>query len=396
MEQTLLLLLRDAMGGRGPGEDTRLALKSCHPEQILALAEQHNIIPLVGPLLLKGDTDLPEPEKLRQILRAQVIRQVLSTDALCQITTALDEGAIDYLVVKGAACRSLYPEPDHRPSTDEDILVRPEDRTRAEQVLLQLGYTTGMQEAEDQVWHFHNGQLHVELHQALTRRPELERRFQDCLKMPECFQVEGYTLKTLPPREHFLFLAEHFYKHFIHGGVGIRQVADMVLLVKKTELDMPELWQDLEDLGLERLVAGLLEIGINHLDLPPERAAIPAPIKARCPGYEALLEDILDAGVFGASSRERLHSGTMTAQTLDGKTPSMVRTLFPGKNELKGRYPYLIKRPWLLPVAWSQRIYGYIREDRSAISRASDSRALGKQRLKLMADYGLTESGKRV
>ncbi len=37
--------------------------------------------------------------------------------------------------------RSLYPTPDLRPSSDEDILIRPEDLARAEEVFRQRGYS---------------------------------------------------------------------------------------------------------------------------------------------------------------------------------------------------------------------------------------------------------------
>ena len=109
------------------------------------------------------------------------------------------------------------------------------------------------------------------------------------------------------------------------------------------------------------------------------------------PGPEPLLEDMLDAGVFGGSTMERKHSSLVTMGAAQGKgeKSSLLGTVFPGEAQLSGRYPWLKGRPWLLPAAWGLRIGGYVREGGSLRKRASDSATLGKQRVALMGQYGL-------
>lgn len=392
MEKTLLLLLRDAMKGTAPTAETVAQVKACtEPEKLLQLSELHNILPLVGPLFLEARPDYPETQKLRQYIRTHVVRQIMALDALCRVTAAFEKQQVQYLVIKGAACRALYPRPEHRPSTDEDILVAPEDLEHAAEVFASLGYTRGQEEPEAQVHHFTNPMLHVELHQTLIRRQGLNKMLMERLKEPLFFAVEGRKLRTLPHQEHFLFLAEHFYKHFIHGGVGIRQVADMVLMAQQPGICWEETWAQLEEMELEILICGVLEIGIAHLGLREDAVEIPMEIRKRSPGPELLLEDILDAGAFGGSTMERRHSSSVTVQAVQGETgqTSLLKTLFPGAKQLSGRYSYLKRKPWLLPVAWGSRIIGYLREDKGAGKRAMESVSMGKQRMALMKQYGI-------
>ena len=69
---------------------------------------------------------------------------------------------------------------------------------------------------------------------------------------------------------------------------------------------------------------------------------------------------------------------------------SVLSTVFPKREYLDRRYPYLKKRPYLLPVAWVQRIAHYASEKQSnPDNSASGSIKLGKERIELMKRYGI-------
>lgn len=61
--------------------------------------------------------------------------------------------------------------------------------------------------------------------------------------------------------------------------------------------------------------------------------------------------------------------------------------MFPGAKALEGRYPYLKDRAWLLPLAWTQRLAGYLRKGESAA--AGESLRIGKARVALLKQYGI-------
>lgn len=390
MKEALLALLKDAMRGVTPSPETTALLRACPDvEGLLKKAELHNILPLVGPLVLEALPEYADGGGLRSHIRKRAISQAMATGALCGICEELEARGIPYLVVKGGACRALYPRPEQRPSTDEDILVPPEYISAAEEILVSQGFAPGQREG--QVLHFASPLLHVELHRYLTEEEVLEQEFQRAMEAPAWFSVDGKRLRTLPPQEHFLFLAVHFYKHFLTGGVGIRQAADMVLMARQPGICWPRVWSCLQELGIHRLICGVLEIGISYLGLAEEIPEIPPVLREMSPGPEPLLEDMLDAGVFGGSTMERKHSSLVTMGAAQGKgeKSSLLGTVFPGEAQLSGRYPWLKGRPWLLPAAWGLRIGGYVREGGNLRKRASGSATLGKQRVALMGQYGL-------
>lgn len=111
---------------------------------------------------------------------------------------------------------------------------------------------------------------------------------------------------------------------------------------------------------------------------------------------EPLLHDSLCGGVYGSNDLTRLHSSTVTLNAVKasrtGEKSSVLRTVFPKREYLERRYPYLKKRPYLLPVAWAQRIAHYASEKQSgADNSASGSIKLGKERIELMKRYGIMD-----
>lgn len=111
---------------------------------------------------------------------------------------------------------------------------------------------------------------------------------------------------------------------------------------------------------------------------------------------ELLLHDTLCGGVYGSNDLTRLHSSTVTLNAVKasrtGEKSSVLRTVFPKREYLERRYPYLKKRPYLLPVAWVQRIAHYASEKQSgADNSASGSIKLGKERIELMKRYGIMD-----
>ena len=107
-----------------------------------------------------------------------------------------------------------------------------------------------------------------------------------------------------------------------------------------------------------------------------------------------MLEDILGSGVFGDSTMSRKHSSTITlnaaASGKEGKAARsrVWKSVFPDASSLTSRYPYLRKKPYLLPIAWIDRLAKYQKERRS---RNNDdfveSLRIGKERVELLHEY---------
>ena len=93
----------------------------------------------------------------------------------------------------------------------------------------------------------------------------------------------------------------------------------------------------------------------------------------------------------------RVHSGNMTlAAVASEKTgkPRMgvIRSIFLPLRSMRGRFPYLRKMPFLLPVAWLQRIVQYLTDRRgNAPVRPAETLRIGEQRMKLLKQYGIID-----
>jgi hypothetical protein len=109
-----------------------------------------------------------------------------------------------------------------------------------------------------------------------------------------------------------------------------------------------------------------------------------------------MLEDLLVGRLYGDATLSRKHSSSITLDAVaakkQGKRPrgAMAVSVFPPVKEMVGKYPYLKEKPWLLPLAWSQRLWRYARETRTtADSSAAEAMKIGADRLELMREYDI-------
>jgi hypothetical protein len=71
---------------------------------------------------------------------------------------------------------------------------------------------------------------------------------------------------------------------------------------------------------------------------------------------------------------------------------SVMGSMFPPPGKLTHRYAYLKKYPWLVPVAWADRLIQYRRETRStANSDVLEAIRIGSQRVELFRQYDIID-----
>lgn len=335
---------------------------------------------------------------LKREARAVTIRQATRTAEFLLLLRELNARGLRPAVFKGAVCRSLYPEPEQRPSSDEDILIAAEDFPTYHKAMLDCGLQLLRTEEPltdpDEVTYVDpDRDLYLELHMRLF--PSDSAAYGDCNRFLEGalsrrvrVGVYGQTLETLHPTDHLLFLLCHAYKHILHGGVGIRQICDLCLFARRyeAEIDWSRVRRAAEELRIETLSAAFFRIGERHLGIPGPMAF--ADLK---PDEKPLLHDCLTGGLYGADDPDRLHSSNLTleavsAQRQGRRSKGAMRALFLPAESLAGRFPYLYKRPWLLPVAWVQRVWGYVFRERS---RPKNTLQIGRERIELLRQYGI-------
>lgn len=405
-EELLLLALRAGIRGEKVCWNGRLDPAS--GEKLLELARAHHVQALV----LDAIYGCPDFACLDSTLRTSwkqeaksiCIRQTLRDDAFGAIWSKLEKGGIAALVMKGCVCRNLYPNPGLRPSSDEDILVKPEDFSRALQLFRELGFTPREGEASPDAFEvglISRQGLYIELHQSPFAPGSatvwnLENYFDGVHDGAMQVTTAAGAVLTMSAHDHMLYLLLHAFKHFIHSGFGVRQVCDIALWAERygEQIRWPLLFEQCAAPRCDRFAKTVFAAATKYLGFDGEKAGIAEYLSEDLPA-DALLEDMLGAGVFGSSTGSRVHSATITLNTVEanrkGKKSSTLRTVFPKRHDLQGRYPYLRKWPVLLPVAWCSRLGSYVLETGKKNNSAAESLDLGAKRKELLRSLDIIE-----
>lgn len=396
-------LLIEALRKGIRGEKVNWAqLSATEWQELLQLAQRQHVLPL----LVEATYDCPAfvalPQTQQRELKMAAVRisavQTQATARFLQLYTELAQTGIRCLVMKGLACRQLYPIPSLRPSADEDILVSEDDFAACCDFFVQHGMTT-QDDLSDFECGFHSQDgLYIELHRSpfspdAHEMGQSNAYFAAAMSCAMTMDIEGVTVYTLNEYDHLLYLILHAYKHFIHSGFGIRQVCDIVLWAEQygKHIDWQQLFNQCEEVRCRRFAVSVYQLGQQYLGFQTERAGIPNGLIGEKTPVDKLLADILGGGVYGGEELSRKHSGAVTAAQVraerSGEKHSIWRTLYPNRRSLQSSYPYLKEHPILLPAAWCQRLWKYSKELRyHKDSGAGEAIELSRQRAELFRE----------
>ena len=368
---------------------------------IFTLANQQKLLPILFETVRK----MPAAEEnaavfavTKQQVIGQVLNQTVRSAEFADLYRKLRKAGLRPIVVKGQLCSRLYPLKDHRISADDDLYIPDAEFMTCHEQLLVNGLTTDTPADElstaDEVSYTKKGSpLYIELHRHLfdsaeDAHDELNYFFTDLNPV----EIDG--LLAMPPHEHLLYLILHAYKHFVRSGIGARQFCDIGLWARAyhAEIDWQRLHEQCESVHAATFAAAAFRIARDYLGIEFD---LPAPWDGSI-DVEPLLHDSLCGGVYGSNDLTRLHSSTVTLNAVKasrtGEKSSVLRTVFPKREYLERRYPYLKKRSYLLPVAWAQRLVRYAGEKKTgADSSASGSIKLAKERIELMKRYDIMD-----
>ncbi|WP_300629650.1 nucleotidyltransferase family protein [uncultured Thomasclavelia sp.] len=385
MNSEMITLLKDARLNR-ISKPIRLDYS-----KLYELSNQHQISALIFNQIYSFD-DFPLEIKQRWKSDALKINafQTRKTMKILHLCKQFSKQNLRVLIVKGLICRALYPQPDNRQSNDEDLYVQKEEYEAVKDILLKNNFTVVSDSDDVTTFIDPVSGLSIELHTALFSLESkaygnYQRYFDQAFDKCIVHRIDGVEVYSLEYTQHLLFLILHFVKHFFHGGVGIRQVVDIVMYSEAygDKVNWDRLYDILKDLNIYVLITSLFAMAHDRLEFDYTKIRVPEGIDKS--DYQDLFEDIMDAGIFGQSSPERIHSATITLNTIsDGKT-SVLKSIFPSLKEMQGKYKYLNKYPVLLPFAYFSRIVNYKKNNSSKNSQRTIE--VGKQRIELLKKY---------
>lgn len=372
---------------------------------IYKMSEIHHVVPMIYNAAYNEDFFKECDANFQAMFKSSAFRYIFSqiqrTNHFLEVYKKLSEKNIKILVFKGIIFRNMYNNPDDRISSDEDILIKKEDYEKVKDFFLSEGFEF-IDKGEECAYFSKSTGLCIEVSTSLFSHESkayghLNKLFEDVFEKSIKINIDKIDILTLSHEQHLIYIVFHNMKHFLTGGFGIRQVADFSKYIETygEYINWEKFWSDLKDLNYDTFALNLIEISLKYLGFNDDKITYPDNITSfdelkNSQKYyinsESLINDILDAGVFGASTMDRKHTALMTLDAVEDKKKSnRLKAVFPNVNYLKDNYTYLQKYPILLPVAWGQRILSYLKKNKT--SSYINTMELGKQRIELLKEY---------
>ena len=382
--------------------------------ELFRIATTHQVLPLIYEAVYDCPSARNMEPQVFMSAKQQTIRsvmlQTMKTNEFLGLFQHLQKAGVQALVVKGIVCRNLYPNPDYRMSWDEDVLIPEEQFELCHQAMLDYGMqpadpTQDIQSEHEVPYGKPGSPLYIELHKCLfppesAAYGDLNRFFKNVHDRAIQLSIDGKQVVTMGYTDHLFYLICHAFKHFLHSGFGIRQVCDIVLFANAygREIDWIRILQQCREIHADLFTAALFQIGQKYLTFDPSLAGYPQEWQEIQVDEQLMLEDLLDAGIYGDGTMSRKHSSNITLNAVSAQKQgkksdhSVLKTIFPPAKRLEGRYPYLKKQPYLLPVAWISRILKYHQEtSKSQDNDAAQAVSIGNQRIKLFREYHILD-----
>lgn len=379
-EQQFLFLLQCGINGKTPPDGYRYDVGS-----VFLLSQMHNVLPLIyGPATAVSEEALVYKRQMVRSAGAQIAKNI----AFASLYQQLEEQQFGVIVVKGPVCAATYPDPDLRLCSDYDLVVPEEKMSMLHEFLTGNGFTE------------HNGsytsqELHLEVSHSLGEGSERIQKTADALFdgfRERAVVSDGF--RTLSYTDHMLYLIFHAFKHFIGSGFGVRQLIDVMLFAERyrAEIDFDEVFRKLKLLHADVFAYHCFYAAQRIFERDFSDILKYAGDMDFC--YDAFIEDLLSAGVFGKSTEDRLHSASVVSAAVENQGKRNMRaTLFPSYVVMKSRYRILRFLPFLLPFFWLWRLIIYAVRSIGGKNKVSPSESLriADSRIDLMKQLHIIE-----
>lgn len=355
-EQVFLSLLRDYVCGQ-----KLKALPTVDWQALYNLAQSHNVTGLVGRILADLPTDHRPPKALAAAFRQAMGQTLMSYEkrmaAVQVMEQTLTDAYIPYLTVKGACTAAAYPDPSLRTCGDTDIVLTPEHQREAVRTLEQRGFAKKVTHDDVVMLTLHG--FEFELHTRLESINDGSRALLANPFAPEVAYNKSKNIWVLQPVYAVYYTVLHLLHHIKTGGAGVRMLLDTDLLLRKDPTLALQVLELAERSGLERSFGCILALCKQWLDTPLP-CSVPALDTDTVEKFAAV---ILGGGVFGHGNGNTGAVFLARQKAADGsKTPftrlvALFRYCFPKADYMAYQFPYLIRRPCLLPFSYLHRFF---------------------------------------
>ena len=216
----------------------------------LRLAKRHQIIPLIYYGIINSGIRIPE-DVFAQIENISYKRIAVSHNQLYELENlyrAFERGGIEYMPLKGAVIKQLYPKPEMRTMSDADILIKTEQYEKIRAIMRNDGFKEAVESDHELIWNKSN--IHLELHKRLipSYNKDYYAYYGDGWKLAVPDTGSRYKMSD---EDTFIYIFTHYAKHYRDGGIGIRHITDLyIYLSAKPDLNKKYIEAELKKLNL--------------------------------------------------------------------------------------------------------------------------------------------------
>lgn len=339
-EKQVCCLINAAITGKGASIPPNIEM-----DEYLSFSRRQQI----GTLLISGavKSGWKMTMDVRKVYYSCVMASEQQLHLMHKIYVAFEQQQVDYLPLKGAVMKLLYPSPEMRPMADIDILIRQEQYSAIKSIMTSLGLREQQESDHELIWT--NGHFTIELHKRLipSYNKDYYAYYGDGWRLAK--PTEETYRYTMSPEDTYIYLFTHYAKHYRDAGAGIRQVLDLhVFRMAHTDMNEHYIQQQLELLQLERFYRNTKQVlDVWFADAEHTEAS------------KLISERLFLDGVFGDTQSGHISDMLKRSNSEGSVGQARIKRwrgiLFPNLKDMCLMYPLLKRKPWLLPVMWCVR-----------------------------------------
>ena len=352
----LIELVKQALNG----SKDRIVCKNVDWDALIEMAQNHGVYGLVGFIIDLCD-GVPDEiyHSFENACNMNIYRDVKREILINTLLNSFESNGVDCMPLKGYILKNMYPFVEMRDMCDVDILIHTKDFEEADKLMSTNGFQF-KQESPHEYIYTSIDNITIELHKCLVPpyNHTLYSYYGDGWKLAK--KKVGYShLYEMKPEDFYVYEIAHTAKHYLNGGIGIRQIADIYILAShQSEYDIDYIEEQLKELGLEKFQNILLRIcNVWFCDGEYDDETI------------HMANYIINGTLFGnaerAASSEMVRSSNIYIVAVMKRS---IRYIFPKRKWLLSRYPILKEKPGLYPFILVYRWFDVLLHRRGRIS----------------------------
>ena len=230
----LIYLIRCVLHNRIPAKEK---LDKMDLSGVFAVAKAHSLAAIAAYALESaGIYDNSFEEAKNKAIRMNIILDVERDNILNE----MEKAGIWYMPLKGAVLKDMYPQIGMREMADNDILFDATKSQSVKEIMGTLGFTTEHFGGSNHDVYQKPPVCNFEMHNALFSRSRGEKLF------AYYADVRNRLIKDADSgfgrhffnEDFYIYITAHEYKHFSHGGTGLRNLVDRYVFLNHCSDDL--------------------------------------------------------------------------------------------------------------------------------------------------------------